>query len=640
MSGGRLESGHGAGGGRFHPEMSFSDRGGDAGTLAAPASRLIVLASGPFLLTLLYYLSRARRFDLLMVGLLVLAAAVASAVLRVGTRVRTWVLATALCGGGLLDLLGRGWTGSTALFFWLAVWIAGLFGQLMCARAALGVGAVAFLGLHAWPVVRSPVMAGDPVSDLQLWGLLIDGLTFVFVGGASLRIARAFSDRLDRVSSGAAREIELLTESCRALRRNIGGLQRDQGALQARVERLESLVALVKNLVPLMADVRALLNRVPEFIAQHLGAAEVYLYLLDEATTDMVLRGAATVEGKTAALRGARVRLDDDHLVARAANSGEILLAGGVDEMGEREVSAALPLVDPVRQSLLGVLLIGGMRQHKWDDSSGLTVLNDTAEFIAMGLGFAQRISDEIASLESASPVYRALRDLVTSQTEEQVYRTMVETAQWFGADRVLVARMDNGVESLQVVEDMLCGEQALHVQTPSPVIDSVLLDLMSIGVGLPAPLWVEDLAGGELELGAELVGVLSELTLLGMARAVALIPLRAGTGPVIGHIVLLYRNPHRFGEQERQIYRVFGDFGAVIIERLRLLSATEQHLAQTQARLAVGMQLRNVSEPEEILKIAVRELGQVLQADLAAIELRPAEPDRESPGETDDGMA
>ena len=298
-----------------------------------------------------------------------------------------------------------------------------------------------------------------------------------------------------------------------------------------------------------------------------------------------------------------------------------------------------LPLVDPVSQALVGVLHVSGLLLHDLDGDSELPVLAETAELVAMGLGFARRISDEVASLESASPLYRALRDLVASTTEMQVYRTMVGTAQQFGADRVLVARMDDGVESLQVVVDAdTQSEGALSsLPTSGTTTEPGLLDLMTIGAGLSEPLWVEDLADDEPRRGSELRGVLSELASLGLARAGALVPLRIGEGTTLGQLVLLYRAPHRFDERERQVYRVFGDFGALVIERLKRFNEAERHLAQSQARLALGKQLRAVSEPEEILKIAVRELGQVLGTDLAAIELRPVPG---PPEEVDDGTA
>ena len=636
---GQDTAGRGTGGKELYSRVSSPDRWNDIETLAAPVSRLVALATAPLLLSLLYDLGRARRFGLLAAGLLVVVAALAAAALRVGPGVRTWILTIALGGGGLLGLLEWRWTGSTALLFWLPVWIAGLLGQVTCARVALGLGVVAFFGLYGWSVVGDRLTTGSLAGEPQFWRFVVEGLTFLFVGGASLRIARAFADRLARVSTGAAREVELLTETSRGLRRDIGEVKRDLVNLQSRARRAGSLLWLMKNLLPLMADMGAVLSRVPELVAQHLGAADVSLYMLDEATEELVLRSAATVAGKTAVLRGVRVRLDVDSPIVRAAQSGEIQLAREAKEPQGKRETVVLPLVDPVSQALVGVLHVSGLLLHDLDGDSELPVLAETAELVAMGLGFARRISDEVASLESASPLYRALRDLVASTTEMQVYRTMVGTAQQFGADRVLVARMDDGVESLQVVVDAdTQSEGALSsLPTSGTTTEPGLLDLMTIGAGLSEPLWVEDLADDEPRRGSELRGVLSELASLGLARAVALVPLRIGEGTTLGQLVLLYRTPHRLDERERQVYRVFGDFGALVIERLKRFNEAERHLAQSQARLALGKQLRAVSEPEEILKIAVRELGQVLGTDLAAIELRPVPGTQE---EVDDGTA
>ncbi len=636
---GQDTAGRGTGGKELYSRVSSPDRWNDIETLAAPVSRLVALATAPLLLSLLYDLGRARRFGLLAAGLLVVVAALAAAALRVGPGVRTWILTIALGGGGLLGLLEWRWTGSTALLFWLPVWIAGLLGQVTCARVALGLGVVAFFGLYGWSVVGDRLATGSLAGEPQFWRFVVEGLTFLFVGGASLRIARAFADRLARVSTGAAREVELLTETSRGLRRDIGEVKRDLVNLQWRARRAGSLLWLMKNLLPLMADMGAVLSRVPELVAQHLGAADVSLYMLDEATEELVLRSAATVAGKTAVLRGVRVRLDVDSPIVRAAQSGEIQLAREAKEPQGKRETVVLPLVDPVSQALVGVLHVSGLLLHDLDGDSELPVLAETAELVAMGLGFARRISDEVASLESASPLYRALRDLVASTTEMQVYRTMVGTAQQFGADRVLVARMDDGVESLQVVVDAdTQSEGALSsLPTSGTTTEPGLLDLMTIGAGLSEPLWVEDLADDEPRRESELRGVLSELASLGLARAGALVPLRIGEGTTLGQLVLLYRTPHRFDERERQVYRVFGDFGALVIERLKRFNEAERHLAQSQARLALGKQLRAVSEPEEILKIAVRELGQVLGTDLAAIELRPVPG---PPEEVDDGTA
>ena len=120
-------------------------------------------------------------------------------------------------------------------------------------------------------------------------------------------------------------------------------------------------------------------------------------------------------------------------------------------------------------------------------------------------------------------------------------------------------------------------------------------------------PIWLEELAGAEVAYP----GLVRLPSILGKARAVAALPMRAGGAPC-GVLGLAFREPRAFDAGERAFLLALAEQGALALERAALLDA----LQRERGRLALSQELTSaLSSAHTVAEVAAAVFEKGLQA-------------------------
>ncbi|MBN1250106.1 MAG: GAF domain-containing protein, partial [Anaerolineae bacterium] len=106
---------------------------------------------------------------------------------------------------------------------------------------------------------------------------------------------------------------------------------------------------------------------------------------------------------------------------------------------------------------------------------------------------------------------------------------------------------------------------------------------------------------------------------------ALAFLPIRVNGGVTLGGVLVLYDGIHPFSAAERQLHQLVTDFGGVALQRSRLIAAAQRRADREALLLSVNERLQRSLDPEAILRTAVTELGNALDAKSVTIEIASA---------------
>ncbi|MGC9467064.1 MAG: GAF domain-containing protein [Anaerolineae bacterium] len=588
-----------------------------------PQSWLITLAGGAF--------------ALLVIG----------AFLPLPRTLRAWTLPVALFLLGSVDLLVYGWTGSGRVI-WLAaaaatgILLNGRSGAIILAAVSLlllGYVVVSGVG-QLVPVTQSPqpplmmLIAGWGIFGLSGAALIV--LLCQLVAG--LQGALAFVE--DEAQLAAAERDEKIAQATE--------LEASVEALERRNAQLEASLS-VTRLFSIVFDPEGLLNRASELISDHFGFDHVAIYLMNETGEWAVLRAASSVPGKELVLKEQRVRRGEETRVGWVAEHRQPRQEGVCEQVpaslavGDFPGSCsflALPLV--VNGQLLGILDLQSSDESAFLESE-TEVFARLGEHLALAINNAQRLADEVVLLEKADPFYAMTNQLATARSEAEVYQIILNPLVDYNPSRILVVRSFDDSRDLYVVVDREAGvppdalDDAL-VFPEKELVDlqpSGLVDLAIIGTALDAPLWAENLWDLDSELSPELRMALESLAESSSVGGLSFIPIRSEPGfegggdtstggNTLGGIIVLYGTVHRFMPMERQLHRLLTELAGPAIERSRLLADAQTRLEQEQLLFSIGQRLRASFDPDAILRTTLEELGTLLDAELAVIEIKP----------------
>ncbi len=316
-------------------------------------------------------------------------------------------------------------------------------------------------------------------------------------------------------------------------------------------------------------QIEEVLRLAVEGLAGHFGVQHVQVFLLNRARDALELRAASGEQGQALVAAGLSLPLAGASPAARAMAQGKAVLAEGPEvaralyrrEEMLPETRSALALPLQKGGQALGALLL----QSDVPDAFPLArveLLQALADHLAAAVANAQTLASEAATLEVASPLFRATRDLSSAHTPEQIVETLHRT--------VL-----NGVDRI-----------ALHAAAEAPIGGGLpplsVWDRDDLAIHLPCPTAFGTLAR-ERALVIEGAAALEEIGYLRnyiedtlKATALAVVPL-VGQEQVAGYLVLASRRPLPDLVQAVQAVRALaGQIGALLenAERARRLEA------------------------------------------------------------------
>jgi GAF domain-containing protein len=124
-----------------------------------------------------------------------------------------------------------------------------------------------------------------------------------------------------------------------------------------------------------------------------------------------------------------------------------------------------------------------------------------------------------------------------------------------------------------------------------------------------PSPLFVDDTQNDE-QIEPAMAAVLKQRNI----RTLALLPMGTGTlREQTGLLMLAGKEPHHFAEREMQAYATLVGQMVVVMENRRLLQEAEARAQHEQVLREITARVRGSTDPDTIVRIAVRELGTVL---------------------------
>ncbi|MFP4344908.1 MAG: GAF domain-containing protein [Anaerolineales bacterium] len=235
----------------------------------------------------------------------------------------------------------------------------------------------------------------------------------------------------------------------------------------------------------------------------------------------------------------------------------------------------------------------------------------------SLALENARLFQETQATLEDLEVLYAASEDIGAAHAPDEVLQALVDHVLEPGIDRALLVvreelREDQAPRGLVAA---VWQRQVERVSEPHEVWDLSQVPFLS-DAELSDPIVISDVA-----TNTALDEEAREQLLRGLGiTAMAILPLRSG-GRLFGWILLgASGGPYYFSGREIRLYRTLSDPAAVALENIRLIEASDRRAKREQMLADLGTKIRASADPEVILKRAVQEMRQVLNASSVVI--------------------
>ncbi len=432
---------------------------------------------------------------------------------------------------------------------------------------------------------------------------------------------------LQRLKESEQEAYQLVADREAAISERTRALQEANLTFQRRAMYLDASVQVSQALSTLF-ELDNLLDRAANLVTQYFGFYHTGIFLIDavggEASEWAILRAASSEGGRQMLANGHRLRRGEDSMVGWVMENRQSRIAADVGEdahhfanpyLPATHSEATLPLLSGGR--LIGVLDVQSTEEAAFDKDD-VRALQGLAGQLAVAINNAQRLRDEAALLEAASPFYRLARRLATARTDRDVYAAMLDTVRDYSPNRAFVASPTSAIGYHALSDGQTAAEFALGAHLvadlradelffPEPVPLSaeerseasksldvleqestaqVIKVLVELTEALDDVVLIDDFSAlsderdEEVELFAQIPESYHErLAELGPtlgARSLAAIPIRT-EDRLLRLLVVSYFSLHRFSAIEQQLYRALADLVGVALERTHLVREAQQ---------------------------------------------------------------
>lgn len=545
----------------------------------------------------------------------------------VSARTRAMAVTGLMYVLGFLELVFYGWEGDARLFMIGFPLLGVLFFGRRIGFLLLGVtvatqllfGGLITLDLYtplAEPFPRHPGFMGmfsNTFIYFIVAALLVYAQDMLFrIASEELTRAHTFSKELQQQQA----ELDQRAESLQAL----------NYAMQRRTMHLEAAGEIARVLGSIF-DVDQLLKRAAELITDRLGFYHVGIFLVSSDGERVVLVAASSEGGRQMLAQGHELHRGEgmvgwvlEHREPRIAlDVGEDARHFANPYLPATRSEATVPLL--ARDRLIGILDVQSVREADFDQDD-IRSLKTLANYLALAVDNARRLSRDAGFVEATSASYRMAREIATASTSRDIYAIVLQMVHERGAQQAFIFMLDREHATAQVVGllqgaaiDVPDHEVAVTAETPG------LQAIVSVALEVDAPLFVKDATYPDEAISAVLKGRLQELAEETSAQGLAMVPAHM-RGPDMGMLVVYYQTVHVFTPSERRFYSVLADITSVSLERTMLRQRTESQLSQELTVGDIVRKLRSSLDPDTIMRTAVQELGLALGAEMTSIEV------------------
>lgn len=356
-----------------------------------------------------------------------------------------------------------------------------------------------------------------------------------------------------------------------------------------------------------------------EGLAGHFGVRHAQVFLLNKARDVLELRAASGEQGQALVAAGLSLPLTGGSPAARAVAQGKAILAEGPEVaralyrreeiLPETRSALALPLQK--EGQVLGALLLQSDAPDAFP-SARVEVLQALADHLALAIANAQTLASEAATLEVASPLFRAIRDLSAARTPEQIVETLRHTV-LSGVDRI-----------------------ALHTAAEPPTGGGLpplsVWDRDNLAVHLACPAAFGTLAR-ERALVVEGAAALEEIGHLRgyiedtlKATALAILPL-AGQEQTAGYLVLASRRPlPDLAQTVPAVQALAGQIGT-LLENIETARRLETALDEATMLYGIALALNAAQDAREAYETTLSSVASLSEAERITLYIAGPDP-------------
>jgi GAF domain-containing protein len=274
---------------------------------------------------------------------------------------------------------------------------------------------------------------------------------------------------------------------------------------------------------------------------------------------------------------------------------------------GESRITSILgvPLVG--RAGVLGVLDIGGGERKRTFSERDIRLAELFAAQAATTLENARLFGQTQAALAETETLYRTTSRLVTATSMQEVVTAVVDALRAMGAEAGMMGLFEpHGAQKPDAIWFLRSWRQ--DGTAPFPPDTHLPASASPLPIERLRTLWVVPDIAQAPDLPERARALLERE---GM-HATAAIPLRVGE-QVTGFVAVYHATSVPFSEASLRIYETLSAQAAVALESQRLLAETERRARREQLLREITAHVRGSTDPDAIMRAAVRELGSAL---------------------------
>jgi len=381
--------------------------------------------------------------------------------------------------------------------------------------------------------------------------------------------------------------------------------------------RAEEMAALndLSRVLSARLDLSQVLDGVYRGISRLLNTTNFYIALYDPDrhevsfpinVSESELDQQITVMPADQGLTGYILRTRESLLIEE--NVAEWLEKRGMGRVGEPAQSwLGVPIM--LGDQVLGVMAVQDYKRPNLYTEHDRDMLAAIASQTAIAIQNARLFGETQAALAEAQALYETSRRIEAAQDSQEMVTALAEGLRVPGvtwAALLMYERDEAGeVQAVQAQGNWYDGQDI----APMPIGTRLSKDMFAaMGVVLSStPMFMDD-TQNDLRIAATVADTLRQRNI----RALGILPLTA-RGTQLGVLMLAGKAPYHFtGRQVQACSTLVGQM-AVIMENRRLLRETEARARREQLLREITSRVRGSTDPDMIVRTAVRELGTAL---------------------------
>lgn len=540
---------------------------------------------------------------------------------RFRPKSKAWILAGILCSIGIFNLFLYGWMSDGRVFLLASMLVASLLITKRAGYSFWGGGIVLTVGYLLITYIGWINPAQGRIVNVFALRVVLEWLVFVILGGGLVLTVGFWLTKI----ANAINEIKANREVLRDERSAIADQVQNIETIKKKIDKREAILDATASVAGSLAAVQPLhtmLTLTVNLFSEYFGFEHAGIYLMDESEKWMILRAASSEAGKNLLAQDFRLRVDETSIVGWvAANQQLKSFDFDKDDIRNQENDGFTPLraelAIPILISgdLVGVLDLQSADPLAFDEYT-VDSLQRLVSELALIYSTTRRL-DSIPALEIVNPFYNAGQRIASAQTDSAVYASILEILCVFSPSRLTFIRKEDDSGELYTVFDSINGKSSFVRQSVKELDNPFLGMITQYGTDLFEPVWLEK---NKLHI-VELPEQLYEMMLNEQVNSVGVVPVVIDD-QVNGVVISMFDVPHQVSQVEMRLHRLVAILAGLAIERNKLKAEIEIRSEQEYILDGVRNQLGSTLNPDLILRRTVRELGQLLGAEMAQVQV------------------